>query len=159
MSYSTIYLYFALGTGRSISPISTLIFKGDMRVCGIPFEDRSAPPFPPPSSLRPSHWPTPPRGGGGVSKRERGKEDFLPVFERPLAPSSVLMAVHHLGRYRLCSTPHPKRAVVVAVDLKDPKKGAVVRVHPGEEEEEEEEEAGRKEALSPPVPKIGPVFL
>ena len=54
-------------------------------------------------------------------------------------------------------TPHPKRAVVVVVDLKDPKKGAVVRVHPGEEEEEEEE-AGRKEALSPTVPKIGPVL-
>ncbi len=45
----------------------------------------------------------------------KGKEDFLPVFERPLAPSSVLMAVHHLGRGvrsggdRLCSTPPPPK--------------------------------------------------
>ena len=99
-------LHFRLGTGRSISSISTLIFKGDMSICGIPFEDRSLPLFrrPPPSA--------PPIGR---RRREegaepgKGKEDFLPVFERPLAPSSVLMAVHHLGRYRLCSTPPPPK--------------------------------------------------
>ncbi len=94
-------LHFRLGTGRSISSISTLIFKGDMSMRH-PFRGSLPPLFRRPPLFAP---PIGRRRREEGAEPGKGKEDFPPVFERPLAPSSVLMAVHHLGRYRLCSTP------------------------------------------------------